>query len=100
MKQYYCFSKVVGWVWFSLAILVLVVAGAVEVASAQEVSEIRSKVGLSMEAPSSGPFVKVDGGFMVPYKATIPGTDVIFGVLGKVDGKLPEEMKKVWEDEK
>jgi len=22
------------------------------------------------------------------------------GVLGKVDGKLPEEMKKVWEDEK
>jgi formylglycine-generating enzyme len=32
--------------------------------------------GIAKEAPNDGPFVKVDGGFMVPYKFTIPGTDV------------------------
>ncbi len=32
--------------------------------------------GIASEKPASGPAVKVDGGFMVPYTFTIPGTDV------------------------
>lgn len=32
--------------------------------------------GIAATQPSSGPFVKVDEGFMVPYTFTIPGTDV------------------------
>ncbi|MGY8771596.1 MAG: formylglycine-generating enzyme family protein [Pirellulales bacterium] len=33
-------------------------------------------VGISKTKPASGPSVKIDGGFMVPYQFTIPGTDV------------------------
>jgi formylglycine-generating enzyme required for sulfatase activity len=37
--------------------------------------------GLIGEAPASGRSVKVDGGFMVAYAETIPGTDVSFEML-------------------
>lgn len=33
-------------------------------------------LGISKTKPSSGPFVEVDGLFLVPYKLTIPSTDV------------------------
>lgn len=33
-------------------------------------------IGLVAEQPAEGPFVKTDRGYMVPYTATIPGTDV------------------------
>ena len=36
------------------------------------------KPGLVSEKPSEGRFVKTDQGFMVPYKVTIPGTEVSF----------------------
>ncbi|MEP3482191.1 MAG: formylglycine-generating enzyme family protein [Fuerstiella sp.] len=36
------------------------------------------KPGLVSEKPSEGRFVKTDQGFMVPYKVTIPGTEVAF----------------------
>jgi formylglycine-generating enzyme required for sulfatase activity len=32
-------------------------------------------VGISQEKPAEGPFVAVDGGYMVPYAFRIPGTD-------------------------
>ncbi len=40
-----------------------------------------SMVGIAKEKPADGPSVKVDGGFMVPYTATIPGTDVSFEMV-------------------
>ena len=52
--------------------------------SAQEVLpavEVKSKLGVSSELPAEGPFVKIDGGFMVPYKATIPGTNTTFEMV-------------------
>jgi len=38
-------------------------------------------VGLANEKPASGPFVEVDGKFMVPYSQRIPGTDVEFEMI-------------------
>ena len=40
-----------------------------------------NSVGIAKEKPSSGPSVKVDGGYMVPYAVTIPGTDVKFEMI-------------------
>lgn len=37
--------------------------------------------GLVKEKPAEGPAVKTDQGYMVPYKATIPGTDVEFEMV-------------------
>ena len=50
----------------TLAIIIFAAASA----SAAEV------VGISPTKPESGPYVKVDEGYMVPYEITIPGTDV------------------------
>lgn len=40
-----------------------------------------STPGLVAEKPDSGPFVEVDGQFMVPYSQRIPGTDIEFEML-------------------
>ena len=51
---------------------------------AQEVlpaTEAKPKLGLVVEQPAEGPFVKIDDGFMLPYKATIPGTDTTFEMI-------------------
>lgn len=37
--------------------------------------------GLAKEQPASGRFVKTERGFMVEYRATIPGTDVTFDMV-------------------
>lgn len=37
--------------------------------------------GLVKERPAEGRFVKTDQGYMVPYKTTIPGTDVTFTMM-------------------
>ncbi len=37
--------------------------------------------GIAKEKPASGPSVKVDDGYMVPYSVTIPGTDVTFEMV-------------------
>jgi formylglycine-generating enzyme required for sulfatase activity len=37
--------------------------------------------GLVAEKPADGRFVEVDGGFMVPYVETIPGTEVTFEMI-------------------
>ena len=37
--------------------------------------------GLSTTRPADGPAVEVDGGFMVPYTETIPGTNVTFEMV-------------------
>jgi len=38
-------------------------------------------VGIALVKPSSGPFVEVDGKYMVPYSDRIPGTDIVFEML-------------------
>jgi formylglycine-generating enzyme required for sulfatase activity len=45
-------------------------------------------VGLVKEEPASGRFVKTDAGYMVPYKMTIPGTEVSFEMQPIPGGKF------------
>ena len=40
-----------------------------------------SKPGFAKEKPESGPSVAIEGGFMVPYTATIPGSEVTFEMI-------------------
>jgi formylglycine-generating enzyme len=58
------------------------------------------KLGFSETAPTSGPVIKTDRGYMVPFTATIPGTDVKFEMvpipggrfkLGSPDGEQKRE---------
>lgn len=45
------------------------------------VSSAKPDLGIAAEKPASGPFVEVDGKFMVPYLEKIPGTDVVFEMI-------------------
>ncbi len=47
-----------------------------------------ARPGIVAEQPAKGPFVKVDGGFMVPYMETIPGTDVSFEMIPIAGGEF------------
>jgi formylglycine-generating enzyme required for sulfatase activity len=47
-------------------------------ACSREVASVR---GVAAEPPESGPSIKVDGGYMVPYTEKIPGTDVSFEMV-------------------
>ncbi len=38
-------------------------------------------LGIAAEAPADGPVIEADGGYMVPYTAKIPGTDVEFAMV-------------------
>ena len=44
-------------------------------------AEEASRIGISKTKPTSGPFVAIDGGFMVPYRTTIPGTEVEYEMI-------------------
>ena len=44
--------------------------------------------GLVQDKPASGPFVETDKGFMVPYAATIPGTEVTFEMIPVPGGEF------------
>lgn len=59
-----------------------------ELTSATETSAVAAnpngfsaQPGLVAEKPSSGRFVKTEKGYMVPYKATIPGTDIQYEMI-------------------
>jgi formylglycine-generating enzyme len=47
-----------------------------------------AKLGLVSEQPKDGHFVKTAEGFMIPYTATIPGTDVEFEMVPIPGGKF------------
>jgi sulfatase modifying factor 1 len=47
-----------------------------------------AKLGLVSEQPKEGRFVKTAEGFMIPYTATIPGTDVEFEMVPIPGGKF------------
>ncbi|HCA49253.1 MAG TPA: transcriptional regulator, partial [Planctomycetaceae bacterium] len=38
-------------------------------------------VGIVVEKPADGPFVKTERGYMVPYEAVIPGTEVTYKMI-------------------
>lgn len=46
------------------------------------------RLGIVKEKPASGPFVEIEGGFMVPYTTTIPGTDIQFEMVPIPGGKF------------
>jgi formylglycine-generating enzyme len=48
---------------------------------AQEAGAQSERLGFSKTKPAEGPSVEVPGGFMVPYTAKIPGTDVEFEMI-------------------
>jgi formylglycine-generating enzyme required for sulfatase activity len=44
--------------------------------------------GIAAEPPAKGPAIKVDGGYMVPYTQTIPGTDITFEMIPVPGGEF------------
>jgi len=44
--------------------------------------------GIVKEKPTSGRFVEIEGGYMVPYTATIPGTEIQFEMIPVPGGKF------------
>jgi formylglycine-generating enzyme len=52
------------------------------------VSAAASTLGISADKPASGPFVEVDGKFMVPYTVKIPGSDVQFEMIPVPGGEF------------
>lgn len=61
------------------------------------------RLGVVAEKPASGPSVKIDGGYMVPYSAQIPGTEVKFQMVPIPGGTFtmgsPEDEEGRNEDE-
>ncbi len=49
--------------------------------SGAEEKETKAVPGLVQEKPASGPFVKTDRGYMVPYEDTLPGSNVKFQMV-------------------
>lgn len=66
-------------------------------------AEPGSEKGIVTEQPTDGPFVKVEGGFMVPYTEKIPGTDATFEMIPIPGGSYkmgsPEDEEDREEDE-
>jgi len=95
------FSRVPGGVITGLALVASVCSCSARQATAQE--ETESVPGIQMTQPESGRFIEVDGKFMVPYSATIPGTDVSFEMVPIAGGQFsmgsPESEKDRSEDE-
>ncbi len=60
-------------------------------------------LGISSTEPESGPFVKTEEGFMVPYTVTIPGTEITFEMVPIPGGTFrmgsPEDEEDRQEDE-
>jgi len=45
-------------------------------------------LGIVKEKPATGRFVEIDGGFMVPYEAKLPGTDITYTMVPIPGGKF------------
>lgn len=50
-------------------------------ALANETTVSEDKAGWSDTKPAEGPFVEIDGRFMVPYKVTLPGSNIEFEMI-------------------
>ncbi len=67
---------VLTFVWMGVGLL-----GVVDAQESPSTVKAKSNFGVAAEKPKEGPFVKIEGGFMVPYTATIPGTDTKFEMV-------------------
>lgn len=54
--------------------------------SAQQAEKMA--LGIAKEKPANGPFVKIEGGYMVPYKTMIPGTEIPFEMIPVPGGEF------------
>ena len=64
-------------IWAACLFLLLCSAWAIPQSDAQSVAPTTdAAAGFSKTKPENGPSVAVDGGFLIPYTLTIPGTDV------------------------
>jgi formylglycine-generating enzyme required for sulfatase activity len=61
---------------------------ACEMVAAERPSTADSAKGIATQKPSEGPAVPVDGGYMVPYTETIPGTEVTFDMVPVPGGEF------------
>jgi formylglycine-generating enzyme required for sulfatase activity len=68
-----------------VALLVLVAIAPARGLAQDAASE---SLGIVRTQPAEGPFVAIDGGFMVPYKARIPGTEIDFEMIPIAGGKF------------
>ena len=68
-------TRVISAMSLGLAVLLAVPA------AADSADAAGSTLGIAQEKAAEGPSVKVDGGYMVPYTATIPGTDIQFEMI-------------------
>ncbi len=68
-------KRILSFVYCGGFALVLMCAGVLSAAEAEAV------VGISKTKPAEGSFVEIDGGYMVPYKAKIPGTDAEYEMV-------------------
>lgn len=68
--------------------LALSLALVMSVAGAEETSPTGPTPGIVKQRPEQGPFVEIDGVFMVPYEAQLPGTEVRFTMIPIPGGKF------------
>ena len=66
-----------AWIKIKTSTITLTLFGYWLTASLSHAAEpAAGKLGLVKEKPASGRYVKTDQGYMIPYEATIPGTNV------------------------
>lgn len=66
---------------YTFGFLILPLLGSLLSAESAAAADVASTAGIVTEKPAEGPFVEVDGKFMVPYTQRIPGTDVSFEMI-------------------
>lgn len=68
-----------------------------------ETESAENRLGIVADQPGEGPFVAIEGGYMVPYTDTIPGTDIEFQMVPVPGGEFllgsPEDESERNDDE-
>jgi formylglycine-generating enzyme required for sulfatase activity len=76
-------------VWrFAACAIVVALAVVCQSIAAKERLAAAHTPGIVAAQPTKGPFVRVDGGFMVPYTEKIPGTDITFEMIPIAGGEF------------
>ena len=69
-------------------LLIAFTCGLLIAASRSLAQEPKAVPGLTAERPAEGPFVKTDQGYMIPYAARLPGSDVTFQMIPIPGGRV------------
>ncbi len=84
-------------------VLVLSLTWVATLADAAKAAADQTVLGIASEKPATGPAVEVEGGFMVPYSMTIPGTDLKIEMIPVPGGSFmmgsPEQEEERADDE-